>query len=96
MTSHVVRIAVVEAIAELTGCSSERILDTDKLAEDLGVDSMVAVNLVVAIEDRVGSRLPDGYESALVDVRTVGILVDRLASAFAAARDAQDRVRPAR
>jgi acyl carrier protein len=84
MTRVLVQVAMVEAIAELTGCSVDNISDTDDLVEDhLRVDSMVAVNLVVAIEDRVRRTLPDGDESSLVDVRTVGTLVERLASAFA-------------
>jgi acyl carrier protein len=82
MTRDLLRVATVEAIAELTGCSANKISDTDDLVDDLGVDSMVAVNLVVAIEDRVRRTLSDGYESSLVDVRTVGSLVERLASAF--------------
>jgi len=57
--------AVVAAIGDLTGYAPERIRDTDDLARDLGVDSMVAVRLLVAIEDHLGTTLPaDGREAS--------------------------------
>jgi acyl carrier protein len=83
MTRDAVRTAVAEAICELTGTAVEKIADTDDLVKDLGVDSMTSVNLLVAIEDRVGARVPDGAEGSLVGIRTVGDLVDRLIAVFA-------------
>jgi acyl carrier protein len=82
MTRENVRAAVAAAIGELTGASVERIEDADDLMDDLGVDSMAAVSLLVAIEDHVGATVPDGAEGSLVGIRTVGELVDRLISVF--------------
>jgi acyl carrier protein len=79
---------VAEAVGELTGIAVAQIADSDDLVEDLGVDSMAAVNLLVAIEDRVGVRVPDGDEGSLVGIRTVGNLVDRLMAIFALEADA--------
>jgi|HubBroStandDraft_3_1064219.scaffolds.fasta_scaffold459579_1 acyl carrier protein len=78
-----VRKAVVEAIEELTGSSSKTISDAHDLVEDLRIDSMASVSLLIAIEDRVGKRVPEGAESDLVGVRTVGDLVERLTRVFA-------------
>jgi acyl carrier protein len=83
MTRDSIRAAAADAIGELTGYAAEGIHDTDDLVRDLGVDSMVAVRLLVAIEDRVGSMLPDGCEGSLVGARTVAELVERLAIVFA-------------
>jgi hypothetical protein len=46
------------------------------------------LNLLKAIEDRLGTMLPEGCEGDLVGVRTVGELVDRLVAVLAA--DASD------
>ena len=83
MTSDIIRNAVVESIAELVGAQAQNVRNTDDLAEDLGVDSMHAVNLLMAVEDRLGVTLPEGSEASLVGVRTVGDLVERLAVALA-------------
>jgi acyl carrier protein len=83
MTPNWIRTAVVDAIAELAGLSAERICDADELVEDLGVDSMLAVSLLVAIEDRVGIALPDGCEGSLVGAQTVGDLAQGVASVLA-------------
>jgi acyl carrier protein len=78
MTPDRVRSALVESIAELTRSSANRISDGDDLIEDLGVDSMVVVNLLMAIEDRLGVMLPEGSESSLIGARTVADLTERL------------------
>jgi acyl carrier protein len=83
MTRASIRAAAADAIGELTGYSPEKINETDDLVRDLGVDSMVAVRLLVAIEDRIGTMLPDGSEGSLVGARTVAELVERLAVVFA-------------
>jgi acyl carrier protein len=83
--SGFLRTAVVESLAELTRCSAAQISDGDDLVEDLGVDSMAAINLIMAIEDRLGTTLPEGCESRLAGARTVADLTERLASVLTAA-----------
>jgi phthiocerol/phenolphthiocerol synthesis type-I polyketide synthase C len=75
------REAVVASIAELIGERPDRINDNDRLT-DLGVDSMVAVNLLVAIEGRVGMRLPEGSEVPLMESQTVLELVEKVGDAL--------------
>lgn len=77
MTRTAVRDAVTGCIAELTGRAPEDIADTQKLMDDLGIDSIKAANLLLSVEDRLQTMLPDGCEGSFVDVRTVGELVDR-------------------
>ena len=82
MAYNRVRSALVESIAELTRSSANRISDGDDLIEDLGVDSMVVANLLMAIEDKLGVKLPSGSESSLVGARTVGDLTERLSASL--------------
>jgi acyl carrier protein len=87
MTRASIRLAVAEAVADLTAYPTEKITDADDLFDDLGVDSMLAITLLVTIEDRLGATLPAGCEGRLVGVRTVAQLVDCLAAIFGATRD---------
>lgn len=70
--------AVVEAIERFTGRAAETIKSSDSLIDDLGVDSLIAVRLLNAVEDHLGTRLPEGSEGNLVGLVTLGELVDRL------------------
>ena len=79
MTRHLVRAAVVAAIAEVSHRSAEQIADSDDLVDDLGIDSTLAVSLLITIEDHIGVTLPDGCEGQLAGARTVGALTDAVA-----------------
>jgi acyl carrier protein len=83
LEQEAIRTAVVESIAQLTKSSAQGMSDDNDLVDDLGVDSLNAVNLLVAVEDRLGIMLPEGSEASLAGVRTVGELVARLGAAFA-------------
>jgi acyl carrier protein len=83
--SSLLRNAVVESLAALTRGSAAQISDADDLVDDLGVDSMAAIHLIMAIEDRLGRTLPEGCEPMLAGARTVGELTERLTSVLAAA-----------
>ena len=80
MTRTAIRDAVTGCIAELTGRAVTDIADTQRLMDDLGVDSITAANLLLSVEERLGTTLPDGCEGSFVDVRTVGELVERFFS----------------
>ena len=80
-----VRDAVLSSLAKLTGVAESAIADADDLFDDLGVDSMMSVNLLMEVEDRLKARLPDGSEGSFVDVRTVGELMRRFDGVFARA-----------
>ena len=77
-----IRTAVVESLSMLVGVDAARIADGDHLVKQLGLDSLNAASCVVEIEQRLGTRVPEGREGDLVDVTTVGELIDRLVGVF--------------
>ena len=83
MTPTMIRTGIIAAIAELVGRRADQISDKDNLIDDLGVDSRMAVSLLSSIEDRLELQLPEGSESGLVGIWTVGELVERLTSMLA-------------
>jgi acyl carrier protein len=54
--------------------STRDVRRTDRLDEDLAIDSLLATELLVAIEDRYSVELMD--DSRTWEVRTVGELID--------------------
>jgi acyl carrier protein len=82
MTRVAITEAVLASLAELLGEHPDRIKHTDRLS-DLGVDSMVAVNLLVEIEGRLGARLPEGSELQLLEAQTVRELAEKVEQALA-------------
>ena len=70
--------AVVTTIARLTGRGAADISETDDLVDDLGIDSVMTVDLLSRIEEELGVMLPEGSEGSLVGIWTVGELVGRL------------------
>ena len=77
-----VRQAVISSLAKLSGTSESEISDADHLFDDLGVDSMMSVNLLMEVEDRLNARLPEGSEGSFVAVCSVGELVRRFDEVF--------------
>jgi aryl carrier protein AsbD len=51
----------------------ERILETDRLYEELGVDSIMALQLLVHIEEVLGVEIPDDMVDPSI-LKTVGTL----------------------
>jgi acyl carrier protein len=81
--TSLVRTAVTTSLAQCAGRNARDIRDGDKLVDDLGVDSMLAVRLLTSIEEGLGALLPEGCEGTLVGIETVGELVVRLNMLFA-------------
>jgi acyl carrier protein len=96
MTTDFIRAAVIASLAQLTGCAAGDISDSDVLIDDLGVDSLIVVNLLVAIEDRLDVQLPDGCEGSFVNIRTVGQLVHGFVTSLGASTSEREpsRVKP--
>jgi acyl carrier protein len=74
-----VRVAVVSSIADLLGEPVESIGESDNLVDDLGLDSVSAAQLLVAIESKLSWRVPEGSERQLMDATRVGDLVEVVA-----------------
>jgi acyl carrier protein len=64
---------VIALLTERLGIPSETVAPTAQLAEDLGVDSVDAVEFALALEREFNVTLPD---TALADVRTVQDVID--------------------
>jgi acyl carrier protein len=82
MSRASIRAAVVDSLAEIVGLPAIQIAEGDHLVNQVGLDSLNAANCLVAVEQRLGARIPEGHEADLADVTTVGDLVDRLLVAF--------------
>jgi acyl carrier protein len=66
---------VIAVLTKRLGIPPETITPTAELAEDLGVDSVDAVEFTLALEREFNVTLPDAI---LVDVRTVQDVIDLL------------------
>jgi acyl carrier protein len=66
---------VIALLTERLGIPPETVTPTAELAEDLGVDSVDAVEFALALEREFHVTLPD---TALADVRTVQDVIDLL------------------
>lgn len=78
-----VRQVVAIQLEVLAGVPVAAIGDDSRLLDDLGVDSFTAVSLLGRVEDALGQTLPEGTESNLAGVRTVGELVDVISTSLA-------------
>ena len=72
---------VVALLTERLGIPAETVTPTADLAEDLGVDSVDAVEFTLALEREFSVTLPD---AALADVKTVQDVIDLLHEAVRA------------
>ena len=63
---------VQDIIAKELGIEKEKITMDSRLAEDLGADSLDAVELIMALEEEFGMEMED---SAAQNVKSVGDLV---------------------
>ena len=75
---------VITLLTERLGIPAETVTPAAHLAEDLGVDSVDAVEFALALEREFNIELPD---AALVEVKTVQDVIDRVAEAQAAASE---------
>ena len=64
---------VKEILSKQFGKGIEEISFDQKLVEDLGMDSFVAVELIFELEDHLGIKIPD---SDMINLKTVGDVVN--------------------
>lgn len=64
--------AVRGIIVETLGCEAEKVTPEASLAEDLGADSLAAVELVMALEEASGITIEDADVEKL---KTVGDII---------------------
>ncbi len=66
---------VRDVIVETLGCEADIVTMEASLADDLGADSIDAVELNIALEDALNVSIPD---EALAEMKTVGDIVSYL------------------
>jgi acyl carrier protein len=66
---------VRDIIVETLGCETEQVTLEASLADDLGADSLAAVELVMALEEAAGISIDDGDAATL---KTVGDIMNYL------------------
>ena len=59
---------VTEIIVEQLGVSADQVKPESKMIEDLGADSLDAVELVMAVEEEFGIEVPDEQAEKLISV----------------------------
>ncbi|MGD1978989.1 MAG: acyl carrier protein [Akkermansiaceae bacterium] len=59
---------VTEIIVEQLGVSADQVKPESKMIEDLGADSLDAVELVMAVEEEFGIEVPDEEAEKLITV----------------------------
>lgn len=68
--------AILHEQLDTSGSSKDRVYaDSDRLREDLGMDSLDEVEVVMTIEQEFEVNIPEEF---IVDIRTFGGLVSRL------------------
>ena len=63
---------VKEIVVDTLSCDAELVTMQAKLTDDLGADSLDAVELNMALEDALGVSIPD---EEMVNMKTVGDMV---------------------
>lgn len=66
---------VKEIIVDTLSCDADKVTMEANLFDDLGADSLDAVELQLALEDSLGVSIPD---DALTQMKTVGDIVSYL------------------
>jgi acyl carrier protein len=73
MTKEEILIKIVQILVETFDIDASRVVPEAKLADDLDIDSIDAVDLIVQLKPLMGQRLkPEAFKS----VRTIGDVVD--------------------
>ena len=68
---------VRDIIVETLGCDAEEVTPEASLSDDLGADSLAAVELVMALEEATGLSIAEGDAANL---KTVGDILTYLAA----------------
>ena len=68
---------VTEIIVEQLGVSADQVKPESKMIEDLGADSLDAVELVMAVEEEFGIEVPDEEAEKLISVSDIVSYVEK-------------------
>lgn len=66
-----------DLIVDTLGCDENKITETARLSDDLGIDSLDAVDLVMNIEEQYGVKIPDEELGNMVTVSDVLTAIEK-------------------
>jgi acyl carrier protein len=83
MTDEEMRVALAEVLEEVASIEPADVQPDRSLVEDLDIDSLLMIEMVVALEQRFDIKLPDDGVSELVTVGDLIAFLQRVRSAAA-------------
>ena len=66
-----------DLIVDTLGCAEEKITLDARLSDDLGIDSLDAVDLVMSIEEDYGVKIPDEELGNLIKISDVLAAIEK-------------------
>ena len=78
MSDGTIEAKVKDIIVEQLGVNADQVKPEAKMIEDLGADSLDAVELVMAIEEEFGIEVPDEEAEKLVSVGDITSYVEKV------------------
>ena len=82
-TADAIRQKVKELVAEITERSPEEIADTALFTEDLGIDSLMAIEMLVAVDKKYKIQIPEEEFGKIKNVNDAVEIVHRYVAAAA-------------
>lgn len=83
-TAEEIRSAVKKLVAEITEREADEISDTALFTEELGIDSLMAIEMMVAVDKRYKIEIPEEEFGKIKNVNDAVELVQRLLAEAAA------------
>jgi len=77
MSDKTNEVRVKEIIVEQLGVNEDQVTPEAKLLEDLGADSLDAVELVMAIEEEFGIEVPDDEAEGLLSLGHIVAYIEK-------------------
>jgi acyl carrier protein len=71
---------IKETMVETLSCDEEKILPEASIAEDLNIDSLDAVELVMALEEKFDVKIPDQELENLKQVKDIVACIEKYRS----------------
>ena len=78
MSDGTIEAKVKDIIVEQLGVNADQVKPEAKMIEDLGADSLDAVELVMAIEEEFGIEVPDEEAEKLISVGNITSYVEKV------------------
>ncbi len=70
---------VKKIVVSHLGVHETKVMDNSSIMDDLGADSLDAIELVMAFEDEFGYQIPDDAAEKIVTVKDAVILIEQIA-----------------